>query len=245
MPEIEKIDLPEGYTLEWGGEYEESNEGKEPLAVMFPFCLLGMFVLLIMQFNAIRQPVIIFLCVPLSIIGVTAGLLVTNLAFGFMAILGFLGLSGMLIKNAIILIDQIEIDRKTQENPYHAILSAAVSRLRPVVLASGTTVLGMTPLIWDPFYASMAATIAGGLIIGTALTLIVEPLFYMLFFRITPTGLPKKEKGTDRDDGEGEKKQVEDASSGASLEEEDAVDNEQQEKKEEKNDDQSSSEESS
>jgi len=124
--------------------------------------------------------------VPLSIIGITAGLLILNLPFGFMAILGFLGLSGMLIKNAIVLIDQIELEKQAGKAPYQAILDSAVSRLRPVAMASGTTVLGMTPLLWDPFYAVMGATVASGLIAATVLTLLVVPLFYLLFFWVKP-----------------------------------------------------------
>lgn len=181
----ENLEIPAGYTMEWRGEYYSSNEGKEPLALAFPICLGLMFLILIVQFNQLRPPIIIFACLPLAFIGVTAGLLGTGLAFGFMAILGFLGLSGMLIKNAIILIEQIQHNRKVlQQEPYTAVVEAAVSRLRPVVMAAGTTVLGMFPLLTHPFYNSMAATIIGGLAAATALTLIVVPLFYAIFYRI-------------------------------------------------------------
>lgn len=183
---IEAIELPPGYQLEWEGEYKQSLKGKQPLAMMFPICLFAMFILLIFLFNSIREPVIIMLTVPLSIIGVTAGLLLLRLPFGFMAILGFLGLSGMLIKNAIVLIDQINIETSEGKTPYEAILASAVSRLRPVCMASGTTVLGMAPLVWDPFYSVMAATVASGLIAATVLTLVVVPLFFLLFFRVKP-----------------------------------------------------------
>ncbi len=185
-PEIEAMELPPGYALEWGGEYDMANEGKEPLAKMFPLCLFGMFIILICLFNGIRQPIIIFLCLPLIIVGVAFGLLILGMPFGFMAILGYLGLTGMLIKNAIVLIDEIETNNKNGVEPYNAVLDAAVSRLRPVVMASGTTVLGMTPLLWDPFYKTMAATVASGLIGSTVLTLVVVPLFYKLFYRIKP-----------------------------------------------------------
>jgi multidrug efflux pump subunit AcrB len=186
-PKLESIPLLPGYSLDWKGDYYYSHEAKSQLAKVFPVCLLGMFVILIWQFNAMRQPIIIFLCLPLSIIGVTAGLLLTGLPFGFMAILGFLGLSGMLIKNAIVLMDQIDMEIRDGKQPYQAVLDSAVSRMRPVVMASGTTVLGMTPLVADPFYAVMAVTVAGGLVGATVLTLIVVPLFYCLFFRIKPT----------------------------------------------------------
>ncbi|MEA1950363.1 MAG: efflux RND transporter permease subunit [Planctomycetota bacterium] len=185
-PEIEAMELPPGYTIEWGGEFYSANEAQEPLVGMFPMCLFGMFIILICLFNSIREPIIIFLCLPLIIVGVAFGLLILNLPFGFMAILGLLGLSGMLIKNAIVLIDEIEVNKHKGVEPYNAVLDAAVSRLRPVVMASGTTVLGMTPLIWDPFYKVMAATISSGLIGSTVLTLVVIPLFYKLFYRIKP-----------------------------------------------------------
>ena len=185
-PRIEEIPLPFGYTLDWGGEFEESEKGKGPLAAMFPICMFGMFLILVMMFNGIRQPLVVFLCLPLISVGVTAGLLLTGIPFGFMAILGFLGLSGMLIKNAIVLIDEIELNRSSGIEPYQAVLDAAVSRLRPVSLASGTTVLGMAPLLWDPFYQGLAATVAGGLIGSTVLVLLVVPLFYVLIYRIQP-----------------------------------------------------------
>jgi len=185
-PPIEQMELPPGYTIEWGGEYEGSSEAREPLLVMFPICLGGMFLILILLFNDVRQPIIIFLCLPLISVGVTAGLLLTGIPFGFMAILGYLGLSGMLIKNAIVLIEEIDLNEAKGLDPYNAVLDAGVSRLRPVTMASGTTVLGMTPLIWDPFYQAMAATVAGGLIGSTVLALLVVPLFYVLVFRIRP-----------------------------------------------------------
>ncbi len=185
-PKFEAIELPPGYSLDWGGELEASAKGTGPLQVMFPICLGGMFLILILLFNQIRQPLIIFLCLPLISIGVTAGLLLTGLPFGFMSILGYLGLSGMLIKNAIVLIEEIDLNEAKGQDSYNAVLDAGVSRLRPVTMASGTTVLGMAPLMWDPFYQGMAATVAGGLIGSTVLALLVVPLFYVLFFRIRP-----------------------------------------------------------
>ena len=181
---IERIPLPPGYSLVWGGEYHDSQKGQEPLAKMFPICLLGMFVIVVGLFNSVRRPLIIFLSVPLSIIGVTAGLLLFGLPFGFMAILGFLGLSGMQIKNAIVLIDQIELELRSGKHPYRAVLDASVSRMRPVMMASGTTILGMAPLVLDPFYAGMAATIMSGLLVASVLTLIVIPVLYAMVYRI-------------------------------------------------------------
>ncbi|MDO4573588.1 MAG: efflux RND transporter permease subunit [Planctomycetia bacterium] len=188
MPRIQReieANLPGGYNILWGGEYKNANEAKGPLALMFPICLGAMFLILICQFNQFRPPIIIFGCVPLAIIGVAWSLIAAQLSFSFMAILGFLGLSGMLIKNGIILIEQTQYNRKVARmEPYPAIVEAAVSRLRPVSMAAGTTVLGMAPLMWDPFYNSMAVTVAGGLIGATALTLLVVPLFYVILYRV-------------------------------------------------------------
>ena len=183
-PKIESIDLPAGYTREWGGEYENSNEAKGNLLKMVPIFFMAMVLIVIMLFNAVRQPIIIFLCLPLALIGVTAGLLVTGEPFGFMCILGFLGLSGMLIKNVVVLLDQIDIDIRSGKQRYTAILDASVSRLRPVIMASLTTILGMLPLLKDPFYAGMSITIMSGLAFGTILTLIIAPVLYAMFFRI-------------------------------------------------------------
>jgi multidrug efflux pump subunit AcrB len=181
---IDTIALPEGYSFEWAGEYEKSQESKEPLKAMFPLCFLGMFVIVVWLFNSVRRPLIIFMTVPLSIIGVTGALLLTGLPFGFMAILGFLGLSGMLIKNAIVLIDQIELELKQGTAPYKAVLDSSVSRMRPVMMTAGTTILGMAPLLQDPLYSGMAVTIMGGLFAATFLTLIVVPVAYTLVYRI-------------------------------------------------------------
>ncbi|MDO5582270.1 MAG: efflux RND transporter permease subunit [Planctomycetia bacterium] len=177
--------LPAGYNIEWAGEYKSSNEASEPLGKAFPVCLGLMFLILICQFNQFRPPMIIFCTLPLAVIGVAWGLILPGLPFSFMAILGFLGLSGMLIKNGIVLIEQIQYNRGPGGmDPYNAVVDAAVSRLRPVTMAAGTTVLGMFPLMWDVFYSSMAATVAGGLIGATVLTLIIIPIFYVMFYRI-------------------------------------------------------------
>ncbi|NUM34553.1 MAG: efflux RND transporter permease subunit [Candidatus Brocadiae bacterium] len=184
LEKIESIDIPPGYSLEWAGEHEESKKGQAGLKKVFPVCLFGMFLLVVMMFNSIRQPLIIFLTIPLAFVGVTAGLLSFSLPFGFMAILGFLGLTGMLVKNAIVLLDQINLDLQLGKKPYDAVLDASVSRLRPVTMAAGTTILGMLPLIWHPFFAAMAATLMGGLLIATGLTLCIVPLLYVVFFRV-------------------------------------------------------------
>ncbi|MBU0969975.1 MAG: efflux RND transporter permease subunit, partial [Proteobacteria bacterium] len=181
---IEAIDLPPGYTMTWQGEFADSQEGQAPLEKIFPICILGMFLTLVWLFNSVRKPIVIFLTVPLSIIGIAAGLLLFNLSFGFMAILGFLGLSGMLIKNAIVLIEQIEILLRSGMTPFQAILDACESRMRPVFMASGTTILGMIPLVFDPLFASQAVTIMGGLLVATCLTLMVVPVLYAIAYGI-------------------------------------------------------------
>lgn len=182
--QIELIKLPVGYSVEWGGEYESSAESQAPLAKVFPLCILGMFLIVVWLFDSFRRPLIIFMTVPLSLIGVTAGLLLTGLPFGFMSILGFLGLTGMLIKNAIVLIDQIEQDLALGVEPYKAVLDSSVSRMRPVLMASGTTILGMAPLLFDAFYAAMAATIMSGLFAATFLTLVIVPVAYTKIYGI-------------------------------------------------------------
>lgn len=186
LDEVEALQLPAGYSMEWGGEYNDSTEAQESLGKIFPVCIIGMFIILVFLFNSIRRPLIIFSVLPLSLIGVANGLMLLKMPFGFMSILGFLGLSGMLIKNAIVLIDQIELDLASGVEPYLAVVNSAVSRLRPVMMAAGTTILGMAPLVSDPLYASMAATIMSGLFVGTFLTLFIVPVLYSLFFRIQP-----------------------------------------------------------
>jgi multidrug efflux pump subunit AcrB len=183
--DMEAIPLPTGYSLEWEGEFADSEEAVAPLKWSFPLCMVGMFLLVLFLFNSVKRTAVVFLTVPLSLIGVTAAFLLTGQPFGFMAILGFLGLSGMLIKNAIVLIDQIELELKDGKDPYLAVLDSSVSRLRPVTMAAGTTILGMTPLMTDPFFSAMAATIMGGLFVGTFLTLLLVPALYCLFFGIS------------------------------------------------------------
>ena len=185
-PEIEAIDLPPGYSLSWGGEYESQAEAQAGLFQMVPVFFLAMVFMIVLMFNAARQTIIIFMCLPLATIGVAVGLLVFNEPFGFLCILGFLGLSGMLIKNAVVLIDQIDLEIQSGKNPFAAILDSSVSRLRPVTMAALTTVLGMLPLLKDVLFVGMSVTIMGGLVFGTVLTLVVVPVLYSVFFRISP-----------------------------------------------------------
>lgn len=188
--QIDLMELPLGYHLEWGGEYESQVDAIAGLFQMVPIFFLAMVFMIVLMFNALRQTIIIFLCLPLATIGVTIGLLVFDKAFGFMCILGFLGLSGMLIKNGVVLIDQIDLEIRSGKTPYAAILDSSVSRLRPVTMAALTTVLGMLPLLKDVFYVGMSVTIMGGLTFGTVLTLVVIPVLYAVFFRIKPDMAP-------------------------------------------------------
>ncbi|WP_170340025.1 efflux RND transporter permease subunit [Ruegeria arenilitoris] len=179
---IEDMELPLGYKLEWGGEFEDSGKAQASLGKQLPLSLLIMVLISVLLFNAIRQPVIIWLLVPMSVNGVVIGLLGTGLPFTFTALLGLLSLSGMLIKNGIVLVEEIDLVRATGKPLREAIIEASVSRLRPVMLAAITTILGMAPLLTDAFFVSMAVTIMGGLAFATILTMVAAPVFYMLFF---------------------------------------------------------------
>lgn len=184
MPAIEAIEMPPGYSLEWGGEYESSRDAQASLFTTMPLGYLFMFLITVFLFNSVKEPLIVWLTVPLAVIGVTTGLLALNTPFGFMALLGFLSLSGMLLKNGIVLLDQIEIEMQSGKDPYVAVVDAALSRVRPVCMAAITTILGMIPLLPDIFFKPMAVTIMFGLGFATVLTLIVVPVLYRLFHNI-------------------------------------------------------------
>ena len=183
-PQIEAMQLPPGYFLEWGGEYEDSKDANNAINSSLPAAFLIMIVIVILLFGKIRQPLIIWLTVPLAIIGITAGLLSMNVAFGFMGLLGALSLVGLLIKNAIVLIEEIDMNIAAGNESYNAILDSAVSRMRPVMMAASTTILGMAPLLSDVFFLDMAVVIMFGLGFASVLTLIVVPVLYAIFFNI-------------------------------------------------------------
>lgn len=185
QPQIEAIQMPPGYSLEWGGEYESSGDAQESLFTTMPMGYLFMFLITVFLFNSIKEPLIVWLTVPLALIGVTTGLLALNTPFGFMALLGFLSLSGMVLKNGIVLLDQIEIEMKSGKEAYDAVVDAAVSRVRPVCMAAITTILGMIPLLPDIFFKPMAVTIMFGLGFATILTLIVVPVLYRMFHKVS------------------------------------------------------------
>lgn len=184
MTTIDQIELPPGYFIEWGGEYESSNDAQASLFKTMPLGYLFMFLITVFLFNSVKEPLIVWLTVPLAVIGVTTGLLMFDTPFGFMALLGFLSLSGMLLKNGIVLLDQIEIEMKTGKEPYLAVVDASLSRVRPVCMAAITTILGLVPLLPDIFFKPMAVTIMFGLGFATVLTLIVVPVLYRIFHRI-------------------------------------------------------------
>ena len=183
-PKIEAIQLPDGYTIEWAGEYEDTGKAQRNLALNLPLSFLAMFVCLVLLFKNLKFAIMIFCTIPLSIIGVSAGLVSLQQSFDFMSLLGFLSLSGMVIKNSIVLLEQIQIDLAEGKTPYTAVIEATTSRIRPVAMAAITTVLGMIPLLSDGFFRGLAITIMGGLSFATILALIVIPCLYVIFYQV-------------------------------------------------------------
>jgi multidrug efflux pump subunit AcrB len=190
MDQIPLLGQP-GYHIAWGGEAEDSSRAQASLAASIPIFFGMMVLIVIFLFNAIKTPLIIFLTVPLALIGVAWGLLLTGQPFGFMALLGFLSLSGMLIKNAIVLIEEINHQIRSGKNRFEAVLDSGVSRMRPVSMAAATTILGMIPLLPDAFFVAMAVTIMAGLAVATVLTLVFVPVLYTIFFGIPHGGDPE------------------------------------------------------
>ncbi|MBQ3288840.1 MAG: efflux RND transporter permease subunit [Kiritimatiellae bacterium] len=177
-------ELPPSYSCEWGGEYESSSNANAALKTKIPPILAVMVLIVITLFNSARQALVIFMTVPLIVVGVVSGLLGFDQPFGFMALLGFLSLVGMQIKNAIVLMDEINAQLASGAEPFDAIVSSGVTRLRPVANAALTTILGMMPLVTDAFYAAMAVTIMCGLAFATVLTMVVIPVNYALVYRV-------------------------------------------------------------
>ncbi|MCX2790333.1 efflux RND transporter permease subunit [Vibrio sp. Sgm 5] len=187
QPKVMALHIPEGYEITWGGEYESSKDAQEGLFGSLPMGYLLMFIITMLLFNSLKKPLVIWFTVPLSIIGVAFGLLTTNMPFSFTAFLGLLSLSGMILKNGIVLLDQINLELASGKDPYLAIVDSAISRVRPVSMAALTTILGMIPLVSDAFFGSMAITIMAGLGFATVLTLIVVPVMFAILFKIKPT----------------------------------------------------------
>jgi len=176
--------LPAGYTCEWGGEYENSGDANASLAGKIPSILAIMAMIVLLLFGSLKQTVAIFMTVPFILVGVVAGLLGFDQPFGFMALLGFLSLVGMEIKNAIVMMDEINAQLAAGAKPFDALVMSGVTRLRPVMNTALTTVLGMLPLVADPFYSAMAVTIMCGLAFATLLTMVVVPVNYALIYRV-------------------------------------------------------------
>ena len=183
-PKIESLPLPLGYSLEFGGQMELSDESMAGMAVAFPPAVLIMFLIMVFLFNGFRQTAIIFLSLPLILIGVVGGLWLAGMDVSFLAIVGLLSLVGMLAKNSIVLLDQVSADFAAGRDKYEAIVEDGVSRLRPVAMSALTTVLGMIPLIWDVMFGPMAVTIMAGLTVSTVLTLLVIPVMTAIAYRV-------------------------------------------------------------
>lgn len=182
--QIENIDLPTGYSMRWEGERKASNESMKYLFMYYPLAVILMIAILIMLFKDYKKPMIIILCIPLLFIGIIAAMLLSGKTFGFVAMVAALGLVGMLIKNGIVLMDEITLQISDGVEPVKALMDSSESRFRPVMLASLTTILGMIPLLGDSLFGPAAVVIMGGLLVGTLITLLFIPVLYALFFKI-------------------------------------------------------------
>ena len=180
----QRIQLPEGYTLTWQGEKAASDRSMKYLFANFPMAVILMIAILIMLFKDFRKPAIIFCCIPMVFVGVVITMIVSGMTFTFCAIVGALGLIGMILKNGIVLMDEINLQLKEGKEPVAALIDSSQSRLRPVMMASLTTILGMLPLLTDAMFGSMAVAIMGGLLFGTLITLVFVPVLYAMFYRI-------------------------------------------------------------
>lgn len=184
LPEINAIRIPPGYKTEWQGEYMASTQSQSYLFKNVPVAIVIILAILIALFRDFRKPLMILLCLPLAITGVVAGMLLAGKEFGFVAIVGALGLVGMMIKNGVVLVDEVGVQISSGKDRFAALIDASTSRLRPVFLAAMTTILGMIPLVNDDMFGALAVTIMGGLFIGTIITLVILPILYSLFFHI-------------------------------------------------------------
>ena len=184
MQQIEQIEIPPGYTMEWMGEGRSQVTAVANISVFFPMVFIVIFLILLLLFNCIRKMLLILFCLPFAVVGMVIALLLTNTPITFMGIIAMVGLLGMLIKNSIVLVDEITRMISEKVNPYTAIIESTVNRARPVIMASATTILGMLPLIPDPMYGSLAVTVIGGLTFGTIITLILLPVFYAILFNV-------------------------------------------------------------
>jgi len=182
---IEQIELPPGYSMDWGGEFEDSRDAREALAKPLPYVLAVMVFIVVCLFNSMRITLLIWLIMPLVIVAVTGGLLLTGMPFGFMALLGVLALGGELIKAQIVVLSKVQSEIDEGKPPYQAILDAGTAKMRPVSMVVLTTVLGMIPLVTDPFFGAMAVCIMFGLSFAAMLSLFATPVLYAIFYNVS------------------------------------------------------------
>ena len=186
---IDAIEIPEGYSVRWLGDIELQERAIPNVMKYMPITIFLILFILLFLFNSWRKVLLIIICFPFVLCGITPSLLATGEPFTFMAIIGLMGLIGMMVKNAIVLVDEIgRLYKEEHMHPYYVVINATVSRVRPVTMASLTTILGMLPLLMDPMYKSMAITIMSGLAVGTIITLVLLPLFYTAMFHVRKPG---------------------------------------------------------
>ncbi len=181
---IEAIHLPDGYTMTWRGEYYNQNKAMKYILFYLPLAIMLMIGILIALFHDLKKPAIIILSIPFAAIGIVWGMVIASKAMGFVSIVGAIGLMGMMIRNGVVLIEEIEKQTKRLDHPIDAIKLAALTRLRPVSMQSLSCILGMIPLISDDLFGSLAVTMMGGLLIGTIITLVFIPILYSVFFKV-------------------------------------------------------------
>ena len=182
--EVEKMQLPDGYSIKWGGEKLATDMSMENLFANYPLAVLLMMGILVWLFSSYRTALLLFCCIPFVFVGVVPAMLLSGFSFGFVSIVGVLGLVGMMLKNGIVLVDEVRLQLQGGKSGRQALIDSSLSRLRPVTMASLTTVLGMVPLLFDDMFGSMAAAIMGGLIAGTIIVLIIIPVLYSLFYKL-------------------------------------------------------------
>jgi multidrug efflux pump subunit AcrB len=191
LKDIENIPLPDGYKAVWVGEHELQGDALRNIFRYLPISIMLIILTLILLFNDFKKPLIVLSCIPMAFIGIVPGMILAGQPFTFMAIIGSFGLMGMIVKNAIVLLDEAEMLISEGIEKYQALINATISRTRPVLLASFTTILGMIPLLTDPMYMSMAVAIISGLLVGTLITLIFVPILYAAFYGVKQIDKPE------------------------------------------------------
>lgn len=187
-PQLDKLraELPPGYRIVMGGAIEESAKANASIGAVVPVMIALMITLLMIQLQSVQRTILVLLTAPLGLIGVTVGLLAFNVPFGFVAMLGAIALAGMIMRNAVILVDQIDQDIAAGHQPWDAVVDATIRRFRPIVLTALAAILGMIPLSTSDFWGPMAFTIIGGLLVATLLTVLFLPALYAAWFRVKP-----------------------------------------------------------